>query len=538
MNHFCLTRTIILFLTFSLTFLFTACNSNTSSNVLLATLGDSTQLQTTSKPVEKTPPPTYIPPTDSTNETIWQVIQKFDNDPVLRNASWGFYAKSVATGEVIAAHNAQKSLTPASTMKAITTATALAIVGPETTFDTQLTYSGKIDKEGVLKGNIYIIGSGDPTLGTTRKRVEGALRYNTILNKWMDAIKAKGITKIDGQIIGDARFFEEAIGGSKWLWEDLGNYYGVDAGGLNFHDNQFQIVFESGKTTGSGTQVVGLTPDIPELQVINRVKSGTVGSGDGAFVFGNAFDKAYQILGTVPPNQSDFSIKGAVPEPALFAAHALSERLKRNGIAVEKPATSIRNLQIAQQFRPTKQTTIGVFPSPTVKEIAYWTNKRSINIYAEALLKMIGKKKYTIGSRHQGLRAIKNFWKKRGINWNYATLYDGSGLSPVNTITPEQMVNVLVAMTDEPTFDDFLYTLPVAGDGGDDGFLKSFMANTNLAKKMHAKSGYMSNIRAYTGYVYTPTDDLIAYCIMVNHYSCTNGQVKSRIQRLLKCLGQ
>ena len=463
-------------------------------------------------------------------------IKQFEQDADLKNTSWGFYAKSITDGQVLAHYNEEKSLRSASTVKVVTTAAALGILGEDYTFTTILEYDGQIDANGVLQGNLYIRGGGDPTLGVPNDRKKVAPLAKDVLYQWTAAIQKAGIKKIEGYLVGDARFFDEAILTPKALWEDIGNYYGAGASGLTFHENRYQLIFDSSAKTGGSTRIVNVIPKVPNVEFINRVSAG--GTKDEAYVYGSPYTKVYHVRGTIPPGKSGYTVMGSAPDPALFCAEALRNELSIYGIIPEKGISTVRILQLENKYTPLQRTTVHTIQSPPLKDIVYWTNKRSINLYAEHLIRMIGKHRFGKGSLENGLKALEEYWKSKGLSMDGFFLYDGSGLSPANAITPKHLTDILYQYTKEPAYAAFKNSLAVAGDPADPGFLKSFMSGTAAAKKMYVKSGFLNNTRAYTGYVYTKNKRLVAFTLIVNNYNCTNSKMKKKMQNLLKVLAE
>ncbi len=462
--------------------------------------------------------------------TVQAALTQMDNDAELQSAIWGYYVKSVSDGEVIAAYNPMKSLRPASALKVLTTTAALSVLGPDYTFSTKIEYDGVIDGNGVLQGNLYITGGGDPTLATNRSDM--ATPYKAVLNQWVTAIQQRGITKIEGRVIGDAGYFPDDMIPKTWIWEDIGNYYGAGVSGLNFHENRYDLILSSGKT-GAPTKIVNILPEVPGLQITNDVASGSVGVGDQAYIYGSPFNLACVARGVIPPNQSNFVIRGAVPEPAHYAAFCLQQALEQMSILVSQPATTIRQLTLSDNYKSQQRYMLYVNSSPPLSKIVYWCNKRSINLFAETLLREMGKKQYGKGTIDNGVKAIKQFWQNRGIDLHGSILCDGSGLSPSNAISARQLTEVMASYATDINFNDFYKSLPVAGDASDDGFLKSFMNNKSSSGKVNAKSGYISNNRAYSGYIKTKSGRLLAFTVMVNNYSCSNSAVKKKIEDLL-----
>ncbi|OWY20737.1 D-alanyl-D-alanine carboxypeptidase/D-alanyl-D-alanine-endopeptidase [Sphingobacteriales bacterium UPWRP_1] len=468
-------------------------------------------------------------------QAVLNAITRFDNDPDLQTATWGYYVKDVKSGEVIATYNAHKTLSPASTLKVVTTAAALSVLGGNYTFTTKLEYDGIIDAKGVLKGNLYITGGGDPTLATNRSDM--ATAYERILEQWVAAVQKKGIKNIEGQVIGDASFFPDDMLPRQWVWEDIGNYYGAGVSGLNFHENRYDLIFSSGKT-GTAAKLIKLIPEVPNLQLINEVTAGAAGTGDEAFLYGAPYNPVFYIRGTIPPNQSSFIVRGAAPEPALFAAFSLQNALKNAGITISSQPVTVRQLQLAGNIPASQRFTLLNTQSPPLSKIVYWTNKRSVNLFAETILRAMGKQQYGQGTIENGIKAIKQYWQSRGIDLTGLIIHDGSGLSPANSITARQLADMLASYAANANFDEFYQSLPQAGMANDDGFLKSFLNGTAAAGKIRAKSGYIKNCRAFTGYALTKSKQLVAFAVLVNRYTCTNSQMNNKIEQLLLPLVQ
>ncbi len=456
-----------------------------------------------------------------------EALQKFQNDPELQNASWGFYAKSVKTGKIIAQYNAQKSLTPASALKVITTATALEVLGKNHTFKTVLEYDGQIDGSGTLKGNVYIRGGGDPTLGAPRDGLGKS--YSEILQQWGSAIRKAGIKNIEGYVVGDARFFEEESVPPLWLWEDLGNYYGAGASGLSFHENQYFAYFNSESKQGSHTQLTKITPSVPHFQMVNRVTAGAKGSGDNAYIFAAPYSNVAYVRGTIPPARQGFRIKGSIANPALFCAYQLEQELDKMGIKTAKDYATVRSLEREGKYVPRKRTHLNSIASPPLSKIVYWTNKKSINLYAEHLLKALGKHRFGKGTRENGVLLVKEYLKTCNVDTHGLFMEDGSGLSPMNGVTAQQFVDLLYAYRTEKNYASLFESLSIAGNSGDVGGLKSFLRGTKAANKVYAKSGYIERVRAYAGYVRAASGDEIAFALMVNNYACSNSEMKRKM---------
>lgn len=410
------------------------------------------------------------------------------------------WLSSYAARGMCADRNSSMSLMPASCLKLVTTGAALHLLGPEDRFETHLEYDGTIDAEKVLHGNIYIRGGGDPCLGSDR--VPGNPSWQEQLHIWADALQKLGIKRIDGKILADASRWESALAEPSWNWEDLGNYYGAGACALSFHENAYSLYFQPGSRVGEKALVLRTDPPLPSLSLRNEVTTGPEGSGDQACIYGSELSWSQRVQGTVPTGVETFVIQGAIADPAGCCATLLSQEILKRGILIEQHSLPWEE----------KRTLVHTTLSPPVQEIVYWTNQKSINLYAEHLLKKMGELVYHEGSTKAGARAVLEFWKSQKVNvagWN---LVDGSGLSRKNLVTTQGLVAVLQKMQESKLFPLFLASLPDVEDG------------------IKAKRGSASLILGYAGYV-----DGEPFALLINQ--CPDSlAAKKAAQTFLKAL--
>jgi D-alanyl-D-alanine carboxypeptidase/D-alanyl-D-alanine-endopeptidase (penicillin-binding protein 4) len=420
---------------------------------------------------------------------ICAICYSFDHEMV------GIYAVESNTGKVLLEKNSAVSFVPASCMKIVTTAAALQILGADSRFETHLEYDGVIDANHTLHGNIYIRGGGDPCLGSDR--IEGTLSWKKQIAAWTDVIEKLGIQSIEGTVIGDANKWETALAVPSWSWEDLGNYYGAGACALSFHENCYSLVLKPGKQVGDNAAIVRTDPPVPRLIFQNEVTTGPVGSGDQACIYGSENSWVQSVRGTIPAAVKEFTIRGAIPNPALYVAGLLQTELETRGIQVHpgKPKSQ------------TKRVSIHTTYSPTVGEIVHWTNQQSINLYAEHLLKKMGEVIYREGSTAAGIKAVTHFWKSQKIDLEGFYMADGSGLSRKNLITAATLVQILVKMKASPHFPIFLASLP------------------QTQGEIRAKSGSMSQIKGYAGYT-----ENVVFAILANQFT-NRGLINEQMDR-------
>ncbi len=447
------------------------------------------------------------------------------DDEDLKNASIGFYALDLDSNQLISGIRSKMSLVPASTMKLVTTATALEMMGSGKRFTTTIKYSGEIDTNCVLNGNIYIVGGGDPCLGSPRY----AKHYGDFMDKWATEIVNLGIDSINGRVIGDATIFSEQMIPPTWIWGDLGNYYGTGPCGLSIYDNLCQLTLTSGKK-GDSTVISCINPYIPDLSFDNYVKGMTT-QKDLSYIYGAPYQNNRIIKGGIPTNQKDFKVRGSIPDPSYLSAFELEMQLRSKGIGLANTASTVRKIKFNERSVSTeKKKVIITTRSPRLSSIIESTNMYSVNLYAEHLMNQIGIFKYRSGDVGSGTLATHEFWEKSGLDVDGLYVNDGSGLSRFNAITARQMVGILQHMYESKNYKIFLNTLPVAGKSGT---LRNVGKGTAASGRIKAKSGYMTRVRSYAGYVTTKNKRNIAFALIVNNYNCTPYQMKKKMEKVM-----
>ncbi|MEM9983790.1 MAG: D-alanyl-D-alanine carboxypeptidase/D-alanyl-D-alanine-endopeptidase, partial [Bacteroidota bacterium] len=447
-------------------------------------------------------------------------------DPDLRSASWGVVVIDAKTGQVIAQHDPHRGLTTASTMKAMTTATALAVLGPDFQFQTFLSFDGRIE-DSILRGNLYLQGDGDPTLGSDRLREQDEIK--TLLAQWVKAVQEAGIKRIEGAVIGDDRIFSSQITPAKWPWEDMGNYYGAGAAGLNIYENQYRLDFQSGRS-GTLTRVLRTEPSMDDLRFVNEVIAGPAGSGDNAYIYGAPFTYVRYLRGSIPPNRSSFSIKGSMADPAMTSARWLHEELVSCGISIRGNYTTTRVLWAEDELSHSNRTRIHRHASAPLSEIVKATNEKSINLYAEALAKRLAVAKGKPGSTEAAMEYMEKYWQSHGVDTRGMYLRDGSGLSPHNSVSAMQMALMLKQVYQSGYRSAFVNSLPIAGRSGT---LKSMLRGTAAEGRIQAKSGYISGVRCYVGYLDANGSNPRIFAMLANNYDCGAGEMRRKWERLM-----
>ena len=433
----------------------------------------------------------------------------------LKAANMSLLIKDLNTGFVVFDYRPNKVAIPASITKLVTTATALELLGSDFCFQTKLEYSGTIDKDSVLNGNLYIHGGGDPTLGSKY------LGDADFMNKWVDAVKALGIKHIKGAIISDASLYNTEGISPRWSWEDMGNYYAAGAYALSVGDNTCTAYLKSG-AVGTTPELLRTEPTIPNLKFNLFLKSTTI-DADSAYFYGAPFANERSLYGAIPANKAEFPVKADIPNPPLFLAQLFTSALKHKGICVD----SIAEVSFeAGQNRTAFYTQL----SPPLKDIIKDINFRSNNHYAEHVFRYLALQEYPVASSNGAIDVVKNFWKSKGLDVSAVFLYDGCGLAASDALSADFFVDILNYMyTKSLNKDAFVASLPIAGESGT---VKKLLKGTRLEGKVHAKSGSISAVQCYAGYV-DGKEHTYAFALMMNHYTGSRKEVVSQLESIL-----
>lgn len=463
--------------------------------------------------------------------SLQRAVDVFAKDPVLRHASVSVSVVDLSTGKLVAGHRSDQSVAPASSLKVLTTSTALAVLGTDYSFTTELQYDGNIDADGVLQGNLYIKGYGDPTLGSGQ--MEGTPDLEGIMERFRMALQQQGIRRITGYIVGDASYFDTEVTGASWSWIDLGNYYGAGAWGLNIHENLYYLRFKQAARIGMRPDIALIDPNIQGLTFNNEVRSAKAGSGDNAYIYGGPYTFERDVRGTIPVGNGLFSIKGSMPDPPLFAAQYLDQQLRMVGIVCDRGATT--QLELSRRNFPTlaRQTLIS-HASPALSYIVQRTNLQSVNLYCEAMLRTLGAVRKQEGSAAAGIEAILEYWKEQGLDCSGAFLEDGSGLSSQNAVSSRFLAELLYKISENPEiYEVFEASLPVAGESGG---LKNMFKGTPAEGRLRAKTGTLNRVRSFTGYAPGPAGRQLSFSIIANNYSCSGGVMRQKMEKLMRAL--
>jgi len=456
--------------------------------------------------------------------TVATEVLKLQKDPAFKHASWSFLATYADAKDTVAKFNEQMALPPASVMKLVTTSAALQILGPNYTFKTRLYIRGKITDDGILNGDLVIRGGGDPTLGS--EKWKESIQDTLLLNIYR-LLHTQNIKMINGNIIADASAFEELMAPPGWNWGDIGNYYGAGPSGLTICDNLVMYCFKSGKA-GEATNLFRMVPDVKDMQIRNYVTAG--GTGDNAYVFGSEYASLRYIRGTIPANSDSFCVKGNMPDPPKFAGAMVKEYLETMNLPVMGKIMTDRELDSSIDYKNARLIEIGKVESPRLASIISVVNQFSNNLYAEHVHKAISAYKTGLGSNNSSNTIITNYWVGKGLDAAALFISDGSGLSRSNAISMANLVKILDITSKDKSADAFRKSLPIAGQTGT---LRNLCKGTKAQGNLIAKSGTMTRIKAYAGYVKTASGSPLIFAMTFNNYSCSNSELMDKIEVLM-----
>lgn len=419
-----------------------------------------------------------------------------------------------ASGQLLYGQNEETSLAPASTQKLLTSITALELLGHDHRFTTTLSIQGTV-ADSILIGNLVITSGGDPTFAS----VNFSEHYKNYFNEWLKALHAEGINAVDGKVIVDDTFFKgDRHAGSSAL-DDVGNYYGAGAPAFSFMDNEFTVFFNT-KEKGELSEVVRIEPHLPDgVRVINRVKSGNV-SGDNVIIYSLDNSSEVFLTGQLPANQKGFTVRGAIPDVSLLAANYFTQKFTEAELFISEEERRGPLFKSSKEICRTK--------SPELINILKVLNRKSVNTYADVMLKHIGKSYGKESSLSGGARAVTDYWGSKGIDVSGVYIEDGSGLSRKNNVTAKFMTEVLAKVSDNEFLDEIM------DESSKSGSVKA-MWGGSYNGYLQAKSGYIGRVRAYSGYL-IKNDIKYPFFFTINNYHGSSSAIRKQMGAVLKAV--
>lgn len=408
----------------------------------------------------------------------------FQNTPFFKQSFVGVYIEDLHTKEALCKLNEDHLFIPASIQKVLVSYAAISILGTDFRFETDLEIQGTIDpKTKTLYGNVWIRGGGDPSLDLS------------IIETWTQALRQKGIEKVEGKIVADVSSFDTIFSSPYWYFEDLGSGDGVPVSALNINQNVYELTVQPGEQNARA-EVVSIKPPIPYLTYFNEIVTKDKDSRMNISIYGSDYSSFQFYRGSVPSSKESFKTRGTISDPPLLCASLLAKKIK--------PSKGVDVLRYPQKDQESGDL-VYRHSSSSIDEIIRQMNTRSINLYAEILVKTVGN-----GNTKQGMRAINNFYKNLGVS---CILKDGSGLARTNYLSPKDFVTILKKIYHDPLYAKIHDSL---AEPSMEGTLKNFPKIEGATLK--AKTGSMSHVRSLGGYLHLSNGKEYAFCLICNHY--------------------
>ncbi|MEO7190407.1 MAG: D-alanyl-D-alanine carboxypeptidase/D-alanyl-D-alanine-endopeptidase [Vicinamibacterales bacterium] len=444
------------------------------------------------------------------------------SSPLIAGALVAARVDSLIPRRTLYARNAQSLVMPASNMKIVTMAVAAERLGWDARFETRLEATGTID-DGVLNGDLIAVGTGDPAITAP------ATGTPSLFSEWSAALRRAGIHRVHGRLVGDDDAFEEEGLGAGWAWDYLAAGYAAPSGALSYNENVAVLRIAPGPSIGAPARLeVG--PPGHGLQVVNRLSTGAADVMPAIALARLPGNDRLTVTGAVPLGGSPLIRTAAVANPTQFFVEALRTSLLEQGVVIDGGAYDID--EVAPSSLAKDRRVIARRQSDPLSALVGYAMKVSQNFYAEMILKALGRAASGVGSVDAGRLAVRETITAWGLPVGGLVMYDGSGLSRYDYVTADLIVGVLERVwADERLRGPFAAALPV---GGRDGTLQTRMSGPILNRRIQAKTGTISNVRALSGYAEDDRGGKLAFSFIVNNAVASGAQVDALVDRALE----
>jgi serine-type D-Ala-D-Ala carboxypeptidase/endopeptidase (penicillin-binding protein 4) len=479
-------------------------------------------------------------------------------EPDLARGFWGIEIRSLNTGEVLFAQNADKLFTPASNTKLFTTAASLALIGPDYKFRTSVETSGFLDTHGRLNGDLLLVGRGDPNLSGRELPYDLHTQRNDhpikVLEDLADSLVQKGVKYIDGDLVADDSYFAFERYGEGWSQDDLVWGDGAPVSALTINDNVVFVNILPADRAGERAFVT-IVPFADYYHVDNRIMTTPAGTSRRIFFNREPGSTSLTLWGEMPVDDKGANEALAIDDPAAFASALFRSLLEKRGITVygrerthhtELAGLSTFSVTATAEARgggdesprpslASKSMVLASYESrPLIDDIRV-INKVSQNLHAEILLRLLGREKGTAATIESGLEVVRGFLAKAGVPSDQYVFYDGSGLSRQNLVTPHAVSVLLEYAWLQPWGKAYRETLPVAGI---DGSMADRMKGTDAEGKVFGKTGALGGVKTLSGYATTNHGEPIAFSILTNNLNVPAKKVTDAIDEIIEAVVQ
>jgi D-alanyl-D-alanine carboxypeptidase/D-alanyl-D-alanine-endopeptidase (penicillin-binding protein 4) len=451
--------------------------------------------------------PTLAPAAPGRRATALRVdLARLFGAPVFAHAFWAVRIESLRTGEVLFSLNPGIHVMPASNMKIVTLAAAAERLGWDYRFETKLVSAAPVT-DGVLQGDLVVVGGGDPSLNERNGRAAA------VFDAWAASLETAGIHAVAGALVADGRAFDREGLGAGWAWDDLAYGYAAPVGALEFDEGLARLTITPGAAPGDPA-ALALEPPESGLVVTNLVTTGAADERPSLDFRRLPGQARLEARGTVPAGAAPLVRSVSVDDPAAYFARAARAALAARGIEIRGGAATAAERPAAADAAAGGRV-LALTQSPPLSDIATVLMKVSQNLYAETLLKALGRDGGP-GTAERGIAAVRDVLAGWGLDPDGYVQVDGSGLSRYDYVTADLIVAILKHLYDDPRHrDPFLATLPIAGV---DGTLAGRLEHTPAAGNARAKTGTLANVRALSGYVTTRDGEPLVFSIIANNF--------------------
>lgn len=457
--------------------------------------------------------------------------------PALRSADAGVAVSRLGESDPLLSIAADRPLAPASNMKVVTTAAALELLGRDYVFVTRFLARGEVAR-GSLAGDLVVVGGGDPGISGRANGLGAASR----LEEAARAIRASGISRVEGRLVLDDRFFDRELVHPSWPKDQLGEWYCAEVSALSLNDNCLDVTVSGGAAAGAPA-IVAIDPETAYVEVRNQAKTVAARAGHRFRIERKIGENRFAVTGGVLAKANGQVESVTVHDPTLFFGAVFREALARAGVAVAGETVVADRAAPFDPSAPPGAREIHRLETPLADAVEV-CNKRSQNFYAEQIVKTIGRERKGEGSWRAGLGAIAEFLERlscRRIGIEDAAtpalkapggealppgdffLADGSGLSAANRISPRALTRVLDHMLKTPARREFFDSLPI---GGVDASLEKRLKDKKSIGRVVAKTGYIARVSALSGYVRGEDGATYVFSILLNRFTGSNAEMK------------
>jgi D-alanyl-D-alanine carboxypeptidase/D-alanyl-D-alanine-endopeptidase (penicillin-binding protein 4) len=442
---------------------------------------------------------------------------------------WGLLIVDAQTGQILFESNADKYFVPASNMKLFSTALALAKLGPDYRFHTTLETHGALSPEGVLSGDLLLVGRGDPNL--SNRKFPFALKEEfdgppeRALVELADALVAKGVKEIVGDVVGDDSYFPRDPYPNGWEIDDMVWEYGAAISAIAVDDNTVTLTLTPAETAGGPVQAM-VSPATPDFIVQNNVVTSAAEIKSDLTLTREPNSKFVVVRGTLPARSTPRKLVLALHEPAEHAAALLARLLSERGVKISGAA---RAVHVPESSAATPRAVLAEHVSVPLGDSVKLVNKISQNLHTEMLLRAAARGNGMWNTPDDLMKFPADFYASAGIAPGDVIQTDASGLSRHDLVTPRAIVALLKYAQDQPWFAPYYESLPVAGV---DGTLETQMKNTNAATRIHAKTGSVEHVRTRSGFAETAGGRRLIFSFLSNNQGGKNHEASDALDGL------